>query len=168
MFKEPAEFYLDACREAGTTPCPGYVKAIYPDEDEDTARRDTEQTVRKLLDFNVSPRDSLAHTTKEEKQRLTDAGYAFYATDDFPRLRDLLYRELLGAGIVYVGTPKKVGQQLLDLCKEFHFNELLIVSHYGGTPLCKAIKMQELFAKHVWPTLKAETTRVEQVRRVAV
>ena len=167
VFKEPADYYLNACKEAGTTPCLGYVKAIYLDEDEDTAHREAEQAVRSFVDFNVSPMDSLARNTEEEKQRLTDAGYAFYAADDFPRLRDLSYQELIDAGIVYVGTPQKVGQQLLDLWKEFHFNELIIMSHYGGTELWKAMKTQELFAKHIMPMLKTETKRAGQVRAAA-
>ena len=156
VFKEPAEFYLNACTEAGTTPCLGYVKAIYLDEDEDRAHREAEPAVRNFVDFNVSPMDALAHDTDAEKQRLIGAGYAFYAAEDFPRLRELSYRELIEAGIVYVGTPQKVGQQLLDLWQEFRFNELIIMSHYGGTELWKAMKTQELFAKHIMPRLKAE------------
>ena len=45
--------------------------------------------------FNVSPMDSLPRTTPEEKQRLIDAGYEFYAGEDFPRTRDLSYEQLL-------------------------------------------------------------------------
>lgn len=156
VFREPAEFYLNACTQAGTTPCLGYVKAIYLDEDEATAHREAEPAVRSFIDCNVSPMDSLAHKAEEDKQGLIDAGYAFYAAEDFPRLRELSYRELIEAGIVYVGTPQKVGQQLLDLWQEFRFNELIIMSHYGGTELWKAMKTQELFAKQIMPRLKAE------------
>ena len=59
--------------------------------------------------------------TPEEKQRLIDSGYAFYASDDFPSLRKLSYQELIDAGIVFVGSPETVGKQLLDLWKEFRF-----------------------------------------------
>ena len=76
VFKEPADFYLDACRRAGTKPTLGYIKAIYLDEDENAAIRDAEESVRNFVDFNVSPMDSLARTSPEEKQRLIDAGYA--------------------------------------------------------------------------------------------
>jgi hypothetical protein len=90
---------------------------------------------------------------------LTDAGYAFYAADDFPNLRNLSYQQLLDAGIVLVGTPKKVGQQLLDLWKEHRFQELIIMSHYGGTQRWQALKTQELFAKQIMPMLRAEAER---------
>ncbi len=156
VFKEPAAFYLNACKTAGATPCLGYVKAIYLDEDEDRAHREAEPIVRNFAKFNVSPMDSLAHHSPEDKQRLIDAGYAFYAAEDFPRLRELSYQELIEAGIVYVGTPQQVGQQLLDLWEEFRFHELIIMSHYGGTELWKALKTQELFAKQIMPRLRAE------------
>jgi hypothetical protein len=41
------------------------------------------------------------------------------------------------------------------------------MSHYGGTELWKAMKTQELFAKHIMPMLKAETERAGQVRAAA-
>ena len=117
VFAEPARVYREACRTAGTTPTLGWIKAIYLDEDEATALRESEQPVRNFIDFNVSPMDSLARQTEAEKRRLADAGYAFYAADDFPNLRKLSVKELIDAGIVLVGTPKKVGQQLLDYGK---------------------------------------------------
>jgi alkanesulfonate monooxygenase SsuD/methylene tetrahydromethanopterin reductase-like flavin-dependent oxidoreductase (luciferase family) len=159
VFAEPARVYLDACKTAGTTPSLGWVKAIYLDEDETTALREAEQAVRNFVDFNVSPMDSLARNTAAEKKRLTEAGYAFYAADDFPNLRNLSYKQLLDAGIVLVGTPKKVGQQLLDLWKEHRFQELIIMSHYGGTQRWQALKTQELFAKQIMPMLRTETAK---------
>jgi alkanesulfonate monooxygenase SsuD/methylene tetrahydromethanopterin reductase-like flavin-dependent oxidoreductase (luciferase family) len=161
VFKEAADFYLDACAKAGTKPTLGYIKAIYIDEDESRARAEAESAVRNFVDFNISPMDSLARSTPEEKQRLIDAGYAFYAADDFPALRDLSYGELLDAGIVFVGTPEKVGQQLLDLHAEFGFQELIIMSYYGGIERWKAMRTQELFAKHIMPKLRAESRRSE-------
>jgi alkanesulfonate monooxygenase SsuD/methylene tetrahydromethanopterin reductase-like flavin-dependent oxidoreductase (luciferase family) len=159
VFAEPARFYLDACKAVGTTPSLGWVKAIYLDEDEATALREAEQAVRNFVDFNVSPMDSLARNTVAEKKRLTESGYAFYAADDFPNLRNLSYKQLLDAGIVLVGTPKVVGQQLLDLWKEHRFQELIIMSHYGGMQRWQALKTQELFAKQIMPTLREETER---------
>ncbi len=159
VFKEAADYYQSACAKAGTSPTLGYIKAIYIDEDADRARVEAEAAVRNFVDFNVSPMDSLARTTPEEKQRLIDAGYAFYAADDFPALRDLSYRELLDAGIVFVGTPDDVGQQLLDLHGEFGFQELIIMSYYGGIDRWKAMRTQELFSKHIMPELRAAAKR---------
>ena len=156
VFKEPANFYLDACRRAGTDPTLGYIKAIYLDEDEDAAIRDAERSVRNFVDFNVSPMDSLARSSPEEKQRLIDAGYAFYAAEEFPALRELSYGELLDAGIVFVGTPEKVTDQLVELYREFGFQELIIMSYYGGIERYQAMRTQELFAKRVMPVLKEE------------
>jgi alkanesulfonate monooxygenase SsuD/methylene tetrahydromethanopterin reductase-like flavin-dependent oxidoreductase (luciferase family) len=159
VFVEPAHRYLDLCRNAGTTPQLAWVKAIYLDEDEATAVREADQLVRNLVDFNVSPMDSLARHSAEEKQRLVEAGYAAYATDDFPKLRNLSYSQLRELGIALVGTPEIVGKQLLDLWKEFHFHELIIMSHYGGSTRWQAMKTQELFAKHIMPVLRAESQK---------
>ena len=68
-----------------------------------------------FIHFNVSPMDSLPRTTPEEKQRLIDAGYEFYAGDDFPNTRNLTYEQLLEYEIVYAGSPEKVGRQLIEL-----------------------------------------------------
>lgn len=167
VFAEPVRIYIDACKTAGTTPQLGWIKAIYLDEDEATALREAEQAVRNFVDFNVSPMDSLARHTAAEKQRLVNAGYAFYAADDFPNLRNLSYKELLEQGIVLVGTPEKVGKQLLDLWKEFRFHELIIMSHYGGTTRWQAMKTQELFAKQIMPMLRAEAEKSETLRSAA-
>ncbi len=158
VFREPAQVYQNACREAGTTPSLGWIKAIYLDEDEATALREAEQAILNFIEFNVSPMDTLARNTEAEKARLVNSGYAFYAADDFPKLRNLSFKELIDHDIVFVGTPEKVGKQFLDLWKEFQFSELIIISHYGGIERWKALKTQELFAKHIMPMLLAETT----------
>ncbi len=167
VFKEPADFYLDACKTAGTDPTLGYIKAIYLDEDEDRAIRDAKEAVENFITFNVSPMDSLGRTSPEEKQRLIDAGYAFYAAEEFPNLRNLTYEQLLEAEIVLVGTPEKVGQQLLNLWKDFSFQELIIMSYYGGIDLWRAMKTQELFSKQVMPMLQEEIGRLERSRHAA-
>ena len=159
VFREPANLYQQACRAAGQPSHLGWVKAIYIDEDEHTARREAEQPVRNFIDFNVSPMDSLARNTPAEKQRLRDAGYAFYAADDFPNLRTLSYEALIEAGIVFVGSPDTVGKQLLALWKEFRFDELIVISHYGGIAKDRALKTQDLFAKKVMPVLQAEVQK---------
>lgn len=155
VFREPARLYHQACRDAGKPPYLGWVKAVYLDEDEAVARREAEGPVRNFIDFNVSPMDSLAKTTPVEKQRLIDAGYAFYAAEDFPNLRNLSYQELVDAGIIFVGSPDSVGRQLLELWREFRFDEMIVMTHYGGIDQAKALKTQDLFAKKVMPMLLA-------------
>ena len=167
VFREPVKFYHQACKDAGKPRHLGWVKAIYIDEDEHTALREGEQPVRNFIDFNISPTDSLPKNTPEEKQRLIDAGYAFYASDDFPNLRNLQYQELIDAGIVFVGSPETVGKQLLDLWREFRFDELIVISHYGGIAKDKALKTQDLFAKKVMPMIQAEVLKANGQRSAA-
>lgn len=44
---------------------------------------------------------------------------------------------------------KKLASKLPDLWNEFRFTELILMSHSGGTEQWKAMKTQELFAKHI-------------------
>ena len=44
----------------------------------------------------------------------------------------------------------------MELWKEHRFQELIIMSHYGGTQRWQALKTQELFAKRIMPMLRAE------------
>jgi alkanesulfonate monooxygenase SsuD/methylene tetrahydromethanopterin reductase-like flavin-dependent oxidoreductase (luciferase family) len=154
VFREPAKLYRQLCEDAGTDPYLGWIKAIYLDEDEDRAMEEGREAVLNFIKYNTSPLKSLARNTPEEKQRLIDAGYAFYAADDFANTEFLTFEQLVELGIVFVGTPEKVGRQLLELYDEFRFEELLIVSHYGGMQGWQALKTQELFARDIMPMLR--------------
>jgi alkanesulfonate monooxygenase SsuD/methylene tetrahydromethanopterin reductase-like flavin-dependent oxidoreductase (luciferase family) len=153
VFADAIEQYHEAVADAGTKSNFGYSKAVYLDEDNDKAIEEGRVPLTNFIHFNVSPMDSLPRTTDEEKQRLIDAGYAFYAADDFPNTRNLTYEQLLQYEIVYAGSPENVGRQLVDLWDQFRFDEFLLIGHYGGTARWQAMKTQELFAKKVRPML---------------
>jgi alkanesulfonate monooxygenase SsuD/methylene tetrahydromethanopterin reductase-like flavin-dependent oxidoreductase (luciferase family) len=160
VFREPAKVYRELCREAGTDSYLGWIKAIYLDEDEGRAHEQARQNVLDFIKFNVSPLKSLPRDTPEEKQRLIDAGYAFYAADDFASTGDLTYEQLIEHGIVFVGTPKTVGEHLRVLFDELRPEEMLIVSHYGGTERWQSMKTQQLFARDVMPMLREAAASV--------
>ena len=92
--------------------------------------------------------------TDEVKARLRAGGFDFYAGDDFLRLGDVSYQDIVDLGIVYIGTPEKVANQLLALYDKIAFEEFILVSHFGGIPVHKAIQTQELFAKQVLPIVE--------------
>src|SRR5262249_30122196 len=140
VFLEPVQLYQSMCAEAGTEPRLTWIKAIYLDDDEGKALEQAREPMLNFISFNVSPMDSLARSTDAEKQRLIDAGYGFYAADDFPNTRNLSFEQLLEYDIVYAGTPEKVGKQLLDLWHQVHYTELLIISHFGGTQRWQSLK----------------------------
>ena len=153
VFAEAIAKYHEAVAEAGTPSNFGYSKAIYLDEDDAKAVEEGREPLTNFIHFNVSPMDSLPRTTPEEKQRLIDAGYEFYAGEDFPNTRNLSYEQLLQHEIVYAGSPEKVGGQLVDLWDQFRFDEFLLIAHFGGARRWQAMKTQELFAKKVRPML---------------
>lgn len=154
IFREPAELYRQLCAEAGTTPYLGWLKAIWLDDDEARAHEQARAAVMNFISFNVSPMNSLARNTPEDKERLRDAGYAFYAEDDFPNLVNLTYEQILEAGIVYVGTPDAVRDKLLGLYADVRFDELCIISHFGGMRKDNAMRTQSLFARDIMPALR--------------
>jgi alkanesulfonate monooxygenase SsuD/methylene tetrahydromethanopterin reductase-like flavin-dependent oxidoreductase (luciferase family) len=154
VFREPAKLYRQLCEEAGTRPYLGWIKAIWLDEDEERAHRDARQPVLDFISYNVSPMHTLPRTTPEEKDRLRNAGYGFYAEDDFPSLEKLTYEQLIEFGIVFVGTPETVGGQLMELYDEFRFEELCIVSHFGAMAAESAMQTQRLFARDIMPRLR--------------
>jgi alkanesulfonate monooxygenase SsuD/methylene tetrahydromethanopterin reductase-like flavin-dependent oxidoreductase (luciferase family) len=153
VFAEPIAAYHAAVAEAGTKSNFGYSKAVYLDEDDGKAVEEGREPLINFIHFNVSPMDTLPRTSPEEKQRLIDARYEFYAGEDFPNTRNLSYEQLLEYEIVYAGSPEKVGKQLVDLWDQFRFDEFLLICHYGGTRRWQAMKTQELFAKKVRPML---------------
>jgi alkanesulfonate monooxygenase SsuD/methylene tetrahydromethanopterin reductase-like flavin-dependent oxidoreductase (luciferase family) len=153
VFREPAKLYRQLCAQAGTAPYLGWIKPIYLDEDEDTALEEAREATLDYIKFNVSPMHTLARHTPAEKQRLIDAGYGFYAADDFPNMEKLTFEQLVEHGIVLVGTPDRVGDQLLELWDEFQFEELLVVSHFGGTERWQSMKTQALFARDIMPRM---------------
>lgn len=154
IFREPARLYRHLCEEAGTQPNLSWIKAIYLDEDEARAHAEARQAVVDFIHFNLAPTDSLAHSTDDDKRRLVEAGYAFYAETDFNMLRALSYEQLVELGIVFVGTPAQVGERLAALWHEFGFHELLIISHFGGLQRWQALKNQELFARDIMPLMR--------------
>ena len=168
VFREPIKAYHEACAEFGTKSNFAYSKAIYLDEDEGKAIEEGREPLSNFIRFNVSPMDSLPRTSPEEKQRLTDAGYAFYAGEDFPNTRNLSYEQLLEHDIVYAGSPAKIAARLIDLWDEFRFDEFLLIAHYGGTRRWQAMKTQELFMKKVAPVLKEAADKGARKSVVAV
>lgn len=153
LFVEPYHVYIDACKAAGTKPFVGYCKALYLAEDEKTAMREAETAVMRFIEYNTSPLFEMDRP-EWKREKLRQGGFHFYAVDDFLKLRDLSFQDLVDMEIVYVGTPEKVTQQFLKLYEQIRYDELVIISHYGGIDLHKAIKNQELFAREVAPRLK--------------
>lgn len=152
-FDTPARLYREACKEAGMPTNFAYIKAIYLDEDHDRAIEEGREALTNFIHYNVSPIDSLDRSP-EGKQRLNDAGYQFYAADDFPNTRNFSYEEMLKHEIVYAGSPDRVADQLVDLLERFRFDEFLLISQYGGCARWQAMKTQELFMRKVAPRMR--------------
>ena len=67
---------------------------------------------------------------------------------------------MIAGDIVWVGTPEDVVQRVratIDVCEGL--TEIAITANPGGVEHWKAIKAQELFAKHVIPEFRPETDR---------
>ena len=71
-----------------------------------------------------------------------------------PSIGRMEYEELIENDIVYVGTPDTVGPKLEELYRDFLFDELIIISHYGGLTREQALRTQQLFADYLMPRLR--------------
>jgi alkanesulfonate monooxygenase SsuD/methylene tetrahydromethanopterin reductase-like flavin-dependent oxidoreductase (luciferase family) len=165
-FEEAIAQYHAACEAAGKPSNFAYIKAVNLDEDHDRAVEEGRVPLKGFIDFNVSPMDSLDRSP-EGRQRLIDAGYGFYAADDFPNTRNLSYEQLLDHEIVYAGSPERVAQQLIDLWDRFRFDEFCLICHYGGVGLEQSLKTQELFATKVRPLMEQAAEKASRKSSVA-
>ena len=153
-FKDAVNVYRDACAEAGTIPSVGFIKAIYLHEDEATAHAEAREAVVNFVRYNVAPQLTIMPTNDAERERLVNAGYTFYTMDFMPSIGRMSYDELIDNDIAYVGTPDSVGAKLEELYEDFLFDELIIISHYGGLRREQSMRTQQLFADHLMPRMR--------------
>lgn len=153
-FTDAVRVYREACEAAGTTPSVGFIKGIFLHEDEARAHEEARESVVNFIQYNVSPHQTIRPSTDAERERLENAGYQFYTMDFLPSIGRMSYEELIDNDIVYVGSPASVGEKLKGLYQDFRYDELLIISHYGGMKREQALRTQQLFADHLMPELR--------------
>jgi alkanesulfonate monooxygenase SsuD/methylene tetrahydromethanopterin reductase-like flavin-dependent oxidoreductase (luciferase family) len=156
IYEKTVATYRAACATAGTVPYIAYSKPIYLADDEATAMREAALFIPKFIAGGFSPLPTLKMKTADDIARLERAGYGVYASEAFGRLSTMSFEELVHHKLVYVGTPEKVADQLLDLWSRFRFRELIVVVHYAGIERWRAMRTQELFASRIMPILLHE------------
>lgn len=152
VLEGPLDIYKQACAANGHQPDVVYIRPVYLDDDEKKIRKEVEQALLNFLAFNASPVYSLHG--EEKKAELRAKGYGFYASGALESLTKLTYEEIVEQEIAFVGTPKKVIQQIKDLQKKGGIGELAIVANFGGLEYWKSIKTQHLFATQVMPAFR--------------
>ncbi|MBZ5679160.1 MAG: LLM class flavin-dependent oxidoreductase [Acidobacteriia bacterium] len=158
VLEPPLNIYKKACAESGHQPDIVYIRPVYIDEDERTIRREVEAALLNFLAFNASPVTSLQ--SEEKKAELRAKGYGFYASGALEALTQLTYEEIVDQEIGFIGTPEKVIRQVENLQAKGGIGELAIVSNFGGIEHWKSIKTQDLFARHVIPSFRRQSTDV--------
>lgn len=152
VLEGPLDIYKKACAANGHQPDVVYIRPVYLDDDEKKIRKEVEQALLNFLAFNASPVYSLHD--EEKKAELRAKGYGFYASGALESLTKLTYEEIVEQEIAFIGTPKKVIQQIKDLQKKGGIGELAIVANFGGLEYWKSIKTQHLFATQVMPAFR--------------
>ena len=158
---EQLDLYRQRCAEHGTTPDIIWIHAAYIDEDADLARREAETHLRRFLEGNASP---LVEHTPPPADDLLKAGYGFYAAGILEQLAQTPYDEMIDGDIVWVGTPEDVIRRIeetIEVCEGL--GEIAITANPGGVDHWKAIKAQELFARHVIPHFRPAARQEEAV-----
>ncbi len=147
--RDQLDLYRAKCREHGTSPDIVWIHACYIDEDRAVARREAERHMRGFLEGNASP---LTDYPPLPADRLNAAGYGFYTSGIMEQLAAMPYDEMIGGDVVWVGTPEDVVERVREtiaVCEGL--KEIAITTNPGGAEHWKAIKAQELFARHVIP-----------------
>lgn len=152
VLEDPLGIYKKACAEKGHQPDIVYIRPVYLDDDEQQIKKEVERALHNFLAFNASPVESLQ--SEEKKAELRAKGYGFYASGALESLTKLTYKEIVEQEIGFIGTPKKVIQQIKNLQKKGGIGELAIVSNFGGLEHWKSIKTQHLFATQVMPAFR--------------
>lgn len=138
--------YLDAARKADQKPRIVYIRPVYLGDDDREIEREVKPALLAFLTCNASPVRGLP-----PREELLAKGYAFYASGALESLTRLRYEDIVEQEIAFVGTPRRVIEQIERLRKQAPIAELAIVSNFGGLEHWKVIKTQELFARHVMP-----------------
>jgi alkanesulfonate monooxygenase SsuD/methylene tetrahydromethanopterin reductase-like flavin-dependent oxidoreductase (luciferase family) len=113
-------------------------------------RQELERFLRHYLDFNASAIDALL--SAEKKAELRAKGFGFYASGVVEQWRTMTYEQVLEDGLAFVGTPAEVMAQIRAVDQQIGgLDEFVIMSNLGGIEHWRAIRTQELFAKHVIP-----------------
>jgi alkanesulfonate monooxygenase SsuD/methylene tetrahydromethanopterin reductase-like flavin-dependent oxidoreductase (luciferase family) len=155
--KDQLDLYRRRCADHGTTPDIIWIHACYIDEDGDLARREAETHMRRFLEGNASP---LTDHKPPPADALAKAGYGFYSSGILEQLARTPYDEMIAGDIVWVGTPDDVVkrvQETIEVCEGL--GEIAITTNPGGAEHWKAIKAEELFARHVVPHFRGAEAR---------
>jgi alkanesulfonate monooxygenase SsuD/methylene tetrahydromethanopterin reductase-like flavin-dependent oxidoreductase (luciferase family) len=149
------EIYREHTRKSGHEPDIVFIHAVYMDEDEATVRREAEHWIHHFLTGNASPAPELP-----PKDELEAVGYGFYTSGALESLADMTWEQLTESDAVWAGTPEQVVEKIEAVREKCDgLGEIAITVNAGGVEHWKAIKTQELFARHVIPHFREATTR---------
>jgi flavin-dependent trigonelline monooxygenase, oxygenase component len=149
------EIYRASCAQHGNEPDIVFIHAVYMDEDEATVRREAEDWIHNFLAGNASPAPELP-----PPDELNAVGYGFYTSGALEGLAAMTWEQLTESDAVWAGTPEQIVEKIEAVrAKCEGLTEVTITVNAGGVEHWKAIKTQELFAKHVMPRFRGAETR---------
>jgi flavin-dependent trigonelline monooxygenase, oxygenase component len=144
------EIYREHCAKHGNDPDIVFIHAVYMDEDEATVRREAEHWIHHFLAGNASPGPELPSADE-----LNAVGYGFYASGALEGLAAMTWEQLTESDAVWAGTPAQVIEKIEAVAEKCDgLAEIAITVNAGGAEHWKAVKTQELFARHVIPHVR--------------
>ena len=157
------EIYRASCAQHGNTPDIVFIHAVYMDDDPATLRREAEGWIKAFLEGNASPGPELP-----PKEELEATGYGFYTSGALESLAEMTWEQLTEQDAVWVGTPQEIIEKIEAVQEKCDgLAEIAITVNAGGAEHWKAIKTQELFARHVIPHFRASTREEEAITAAA-
>ncbi len=150
MLREQLDIYRSSCAAADTEPDIVFIHAVYMDDDPATIKREAEGWMHNFLAGNAWPLHDLP-----PRDELEAAGYGFYVSGAMEQLAAMSWEEITEQDVVWIGTPDEIVgkiEALREACPGLA--EIAITVNAGGNEHWKAIKTQELFARHVIPRFR--------------
>jgi alkanesulfonate monooxygenase SsuD/methylene tetrahydromethanopterin reductase-like flavin-dependent oxidoreductase (luciferase family) len=154
MVKRWFDGYRDACAEQGYEPDPekiGLSIPIYLAETHEAARREARQHIEWLFHKGLKQGPEIVwppgYMSRGSLKGILSSGMK-----GFP---ELTYEELIDEGMVLVGSPESVTEQLGDLVEKLGFGQLMALMCIGDTPHHRVVRTMELCASEVMPHFRA-------------
>jgi alkanesulfonate monooxygenase SsuD/methylene tetrahydromethanopterin reductase-like flavin-dependent oxidoreductase (luciferase family) len=161
--KAAFDSYRDAARDAGHAVGPEMLvqcRNVYIADSEQQAREEAEPAFNHLFGLFTEaalPTSSAVHSDLD----------SFYAGDSHAYYREffrpfvtegLTFNDLCAAGIMVVGTPEQVREQIVEQVRATGAGHFMSWMNFGNLPGEKARRSMELYAQHVIPALRSINT----------
>lgn len=157
--KEAFDSYNEAAQEAGQTPGPEKLtlaRNVYVADSEQQAIEEAGPAFNHLFGlFTEAALPSAKAVNQDLDHFYAGDEYAYYRTFFRPFVgQDMTFQDIRDAGLLVLGTPDQVRDQLMQQLKETGCGQFMAWMHFGNLAPDHVRRSQELYARDVMPSLR--------------